>query len=85
MIRITSPAPVAEPRGAAWAASAASAVSALFSAAFAWLHLVQHRRIQRELLHDAKLLRAYARQVELHDPRFASDLFSAADRHEQSR
>jgi hypothetical protein len=46
---------------------------------------VQHARIQRGLSHDAKLLRAYARQVEMHDPRFASDLQAAADRHEQAR
>lgn len=81
-IRITSPAPVAAPRGAAWAASASAAV---LSAASAWLYKVQHARIQRGLSHDAKLLRAYARQVEMHDPRFASDLQAAADRHEQAR
>jgi hypothetical protein len=40
-------------------------------------------RVVANRLREASEVRAYAQSVLTHDPRFAADLFAAADRHER--
>lgn len=78
-VTVQTPAPVAEPRGAR---AAVAAVLALREA-FATLRqgLAQHRAYRGRVAEAAKL-RAMAREMARHDPRVASEMFAAADRHE---
>lgn len=75
-ITVTGIAKVSEPRGAVWAARAASALWRLFA------------RQPRELsaaeakVREAAMLRAMARHHMASEPGFAADLLAAADRHE---
>ncbi len=83
-ITVQSPRAVATPRGAvlgAW----------LFQSATLMLERLgvarRERAEQRALasrISDAASVRRYAQSVMQYDARFASDLFAAADRHEQS-
>jgi hypothetical protein len=75
-----SPVRMAAPRGALIAAS-------LFGRMLGWIYSSAESRMRRRELNDrmteACRVRAYAQQVMEHDPRFAADLFAAADRHER--
>lgn len=72
--------PVSSPRGARWAAQ-------VFSALLDWIENAarrnHERRQQTSRLTDAARVRSYAQDIASQDPRFASDLFAAADRHER--
>jgi hypothetical protein len=79
-ITVNTPAQVAEPRGARWAA-------ATFARLLKWLQTsAAQRDLQRVALSrnaEAARVRQYAQEVMAQDPRFAADLFAAADRHER--
>ena len=80
-ITVIAPIKIAVPRGAA--------VAAIWFVAFlGWLEKVADKREQsRQLvgrIEEAARVRSYAQQLMAHDPRYAADLFAAADRHEQS-
>jgi hypothetical protein len=79
-IIVSSPAEVATPRGAAWAASLASSILNWFSSTAS---AVQHSREVATRVREASQVRRLAQQVMRDDPRFAADLFAAADRHER--
>lgn len=78
------PIAVAAPRGAAWAAAAWVAVSRLGTQLQAWMHQRSQRAAVFGRVSEANRLRHVARGFMSSDPRFAADLFSAADRHERS-
>lgn len=71
------PSPVAVPRGAPVAAWLAAKLVVAFRAITAPVAVKPRSRTS-----EAAELRAYARQM-CDDPRFAADLFAAADRHER--
>ncbi|HSC00049.1 MAG TPA: hypothetical protein VLE45_09045 [Burkholderiaceae bacterium] len=73
-ITVTGIAKVSEPRGAVWAARAASALWRLFAR--------QPRSAAETAAHEAAMLRAMARHHMASEPGFAADLLAAADRHE---
>lgn len=79
-ITVSTPAKVAAPRGAAWAANG-------FAAVLSWLEALGETRTERRALADrlaeAARVRIYAQDVLAQDPRFAADLMAAADRHER--
>jgi hypothetical protein len=79
-ITIQVPRTVTAPRGA-WIAAAA------FARLLQILHIGRaeqaERRQSRQDAHDLANVRRYAQQMMEHDPRYASDLFAAADRHER--
>ena len=79
-ITVYAPVKTALPRGAAVAA-------AWFVAFLGWLEKVADRRVQsRQLVgrvEEATRVRRLGQQLMAHDPRFAADLFAAADRHER--
>ena len=70
-------APVALPRGARWAAALAARL-------LQWLASLQPQPTVKpsSRSEEAAELRRYATRVARHDPRYAADLFAAADRHE---
>jgi hypothetical protein len=78
-ITVLRPAKVRAPRAAAWAAQA-------FLSLLTWLENAADRRAQHSRAinraTEAAAVRAYADEVQAHDPRFAADLRAAADRHE---
>lgn len=77
-VTINVPANVSAPRGAAWAARAAAALS---QALAKWTAA----RVQPEpTMGEAAHVRALARSYMSSDPGFAADLFAAADRHEST-
>lgn len=80
-ITVNVPIKTAAPRGAVIAAT-------WFVAFLGWLEKVADRREQSRQLagrvEEAARVRSYAHQLMTHDPRFAADLFAAADRHERS-
>jgi hypothetical protein len=80
-ITVNTPAQVAEPRGARWAADA-------FARLLKWMESsAADRDLRRVVLSraaEAARVRQYAQEVMAQDPRFAADLFAAADRHERS-
>jgi hypothetical protein len=80
-ITITRPAPVAAPRGALWAASAAAAVLRAFASRRIPADTLA-REAQAERQAEAAKVRRLADQWHAVDPRFAADLYAAADRHE---
>lgn len=70
--------PTRAPRGARWVAAL---VARLWNGIAA---LAASRPLPaRADTGDAAALRAYASRIARHDPRYAADLFAAADRHEQ--
>lgn len=79
-ITVNTPAKVAEPRGARWAAIA-------FAGLLKWLETSAAQRELKRVVHsrtaEAARVRLYAQEVMAQDPRFAADLFAAADRHER--
>lgn len=78
-ITVQSPIKVAAPRGAAVAASLALRL-------LGWIEdsrRARAERLQQDIQRSqASELRLYAMRFAAHDPRFASDLNAAADRHE---
>jgi hypothetical protein len=77
---LTAPA-VAAPRAAAWAAAIFSTLLALPSRRVA---RGGPRKAFSDRQREATAVREYAQRFAAHDPRFAADLFAAADRHEQA-
>ena len=79
-ITVNTHATVLAPRGAEIAA-------AWFTALLNWFEKTTRRRAQQQAyatrIGEAARVRAYAQQIMAQDPRFASDLFAAADRHER--
>lgn len=78
-ITIARPATVLEPRGAAWAAQAAWSVWQLFGRVSA--SRSQWREVADRVA-EAAAVRRLADSWRDQDPRFAADLYAAADRHE---
>jgi len=79
-----SPIAVAAPRAAAWAADAWIAVTRASSALQAWS---RHRDVRGKVMgrvSEANRLRHVAQGFMSSDPRFAADLYAAADRHERN-
>jgi hypothetical protein len=70
---------VAAPRAAAWAAGLFSSLMTLLSAPVA---AATQRKAFSDRQREAIAVREYAQRFAAHDPRFAADLFAAADRHE---
>jgi len=82
-ITVHTPSPVAAPRGAVLAARLfARVLEALEGIARARAMAVLSRR-DAARVSDAARLRLFAQQWERQDPRFAADLYAAADRHER--
>ena len=78
-ILVHTPATVSSPRGAVWAGWLASRlVDALRSLS----HRREAHRAESARVAEAAALRAYAHDIAPGDPRFAADLYAAADRHE---
>jgi hypothetical protein len=79
-ITVNAPAQVVAPRGATWAAEA-------FASLLNWIEAAgvqRHQRIEQAGRQaEAARVRLYAQDVLAQDPRFAADLFAAADRHER--
>lgn len=80
IIAVNVPSKTAVPRGA-------SVAAAWFVATLNWLEKLAARRVQSRRLtlrvEEAMRLRNYAQQVMAQDPRYAADLFAAADRHDR--
>jgi hypothetical protein len=80
-ITVGTPAPVRVPRGSIVAAR-------WFSALLHWFTVTADRRAARREVADrqseAAQVRSYAQSMAAQDPRFAADLYAAADRHERS-
>ena len=82
-ITVHTPATVATPRGAQWAAQA-------FAFVADWLTYASARSSAQKIARQTQNLRAlesrrvrtYAQSVVSFDPRYAADLMAAADRHE---
>jgi hypothetical protein len=70
---------VAAPRAAAWAAAIFSGLFKLLSPAVV---SAGPRKAFSDRQREATAVREYAQRFAAHDPRFAADLFAAADRHE---
>lgn len=81
-ILVHTPATVSAPRGAVWAGWL---VSRLVDGLRALSHHRQHQRAESARVAEAAALRAYAHDIAPGDPRFAADLYAAADRHEISK
>ena len=78
------PIAVATPPGAVWAATAWIAVSRLGLQLQAWVRQHGGRAAVIGRVSEANRLRHVARGFMSSDPRFAADLFAAADRHERA-
>lgn len=78
------PIAVAMPRGAAWAASTWMAVSRLGTKLLALAQQSGLRTATNARVSESNRLRRVARGFMSSDPRFAADLFAAADRHERA-
>jgi len=79
-LTVNSTVPVSSPRGARWAAQVFGALLNSIENAARRSHA---RRQQADRLTDAARVRSYAQDMASQDPRFAADLFAAADRHER--
>ena len=79
-----SPIAVATPPAAAWAAAAWIRVSRLAMQLQAWVPQRNERAAVIGRVSEANRLRHVARGFMSSDPRFAADLFAAADRHERA-
>lgn len=79
-ITVNAPAKVSAPRGANFAAT-------LFSALLRWFETKAEHRAERleqaSRQAESARVRLYAQEMLAQDPRFAADLFAAADRHER--
>jgi|GEM_PF-1627438 len=79
-ITVNAPVKINAPRGAAVAAI-------WFVSLLTWLEKLSRRREESRQMAgrqgEAARVRTYAQQIMGHDPRFAADLFAAADRHER--
>ena len=77
-ITVNAPVKTVAPRGAQIAAT-------WFVSFLTWLETLSHRREESRQMagrqDEAARVRTYAQQIMGHDPRFAADLFAAADRH----
>ncbi len=81
-ILVHTPATVSAPRGAIWAGWLANRlVDGLRALSLGH----QQRRAESVRVAEASALRAYAHDIAQGDPRFAADLYAAADRHEISK
>ena len=78
-VSVVRPAPIATPRGSRWAAGLALRLQDLLRSGFA---LLQARRHLRSRAEEATAVRRLADEMRVQDPRFAADLYAAADRHE---
>lgn len=78
------PIPVASPPAAAWAADAWIAASSLGAKLQAWMRQRGERAAVTGRVTEANRLRHVARGFMSNDPRFAADLFAAADRHDRA-
>ena len=79
MLSVITPAPVQMPR---FAAVAATLFARLLQGLTAVDRAVTAPRAESERQRQARELRQFAAQHAEHDPRFAADLWAAADRHE---
>jgi hypothetical protein len=81
-ITVNASAKIVAPQGASLPAT-------LFACLAGWFRHASVARTQAprysERAADAARVRRYAQQVMSYDPRFAADLFAAADRHERGR
>ena len=79
-ITVNAPIKTLAPRGAAVAAT-------WFMALLTWVEKLSGQRAESRQFagrqDEAARVRAHAQQIMAHDPRFAADLFAAADRHER--
>ena len=79
-ITVNAPVKTHAPRGAAVAAT-------WFIALLTWVEKLSQQRAESRHFagrqDEAARVRTYAQQIMGHDPRFAADLFAAADRHER--
>ena len=79
-ITVNAPVKTKAPRGANVAAT-------WFMALLTWVKKLSHQRTESRQFagrqDEAARVRTYAQQIMGDDPRFAADLFAAADRHER--
>ena len=79
-ITVNAPIKTLAPRGAAVAAT-------WFMALLTWVEKLSDQRAESRQFagrqDEAARVRVHAQQIMAHDPRFAADLFAAADRHER--
>jgi hypothetical protein len=80
---VQSPRTVTSPRGAVWGAWVFQTLSSSFQTLSRMMRERADRRAAQVRIGDASSVRRYAMSVMQYDPRFAADLFAAADRHEQ--
>ncbi len=78
---VNCPAPVAVPRGAAWGADVAARVLSFLGGLMA--RRAEHAQ-RSSLAAEAAYVRRLADDLRGMDPRFAADLYAAADRHEMN-
>ena len=83
-VTVFKPITVAAPRAAAWAAAAWASVSAARRAVQRWDRQRHEHRAVVGRSAEASRLRQVAQGFMSSDPRFAADLYAAADRHERS-
>jgi len=83
-LTIRHPIAVATPPAAAWAADAWIAASSLGAKLQAWVRQRGERAAVTGRVSEANRLRHVARGFMSNDPRFAADLFAAADRHDRA-
>lgn len=79
-ITVNTPVQVLEPRGARWAANAATWLAEAIGNRVHAHQLSQRLRTRTE---EASEVRRLADSMVAMDPRFAADLYAAADRHER--
>ncbi len=82
-ITVNSPIPVTEPRGSVWAAQAASAILGFLGHTGQALRAGTRQASSKSRVREATHVRRLADSLREQDPRFAADLYAAADRHEQ--
>jgi hypothetical protein len=79
-----TPSPVAAPRGAALAAKLFARVLDALEGIGRARAMAVLSRMEATRATEAARLRLFAQQWERQDPRYAADLYAAADRHERS-
>jgi len=82
-ITVHTPPPVAAPRGAALAATLFARVLEALEGIGRARAMAALSRMEATRVSEASRLRLFAQQWERQDPRFAADLYAAADRHER--
>lgn len=82
-ITVRTPSPVAAPRAAALAARLFTRVLDGLEGIGRARAMAALSRMEATRVTEAARLRLYAQQCERQDPRFAADLYAAADRHER--